>query len=280
MSPKLLFTARCFFALSLIVFGVQQFALGKLVAGRPSVLASLISGEDVVAYIVGVLLVLTGLLVLVGRFYQYGLIGVGSWLLGAAALPNLVQTIAKADYGALLTCTGKALTLGSGAFLVLASFYKGAAPLVGAKPAVDAPLPVATRTLAGAPAFFLRLGVLCRFCFGLFLLASGIQHFLFVDFVKALIPAWIPGDVFWVYASGVFLIVAGGCFLAGWQLNRVGKTVAAVILGWFLILHLPRAIGPDGNANEWTASFEALAFSGLAYLLSVPAFYVMSQPRI
>jgi len=247
MPFKLLVTARSFYALTLMVFGFQQCLLGTLVAGRPPALPA---QGAVLAYITGALLIITGLLVLVQSKFQDGLLAIGFLILGGAALPNLVITVSQADTGAVLTNTGKGLTLGSGAFLVFSTFYRG------------------TSAPARAGKLGLRLAWLCRYWLGLFLLASGIQHFLFANFVKALVPAWIPGGLFWVYVSGIFLILSGLCLIAGWQLIRVARVIAGVILCWFFVLHLPRAIGENGNANEWTASFEALAFSALAFLVS------------
>jgi uncharacterized membrane protein len=250
MTTKLIITARCCYALALVFFGIQQCMLGKLVAGRPLAWPAQMDGERLVAYVTGGCLILTGLLVMINSKYQQGLIVTGLLLLVGAALPNLFETIREASTGGLLTNTGKALTLGSGAFLVLSTFrYQASSRGV-------------------FPGERLRIG--CRYCFGLFLLASGIQHFLFANFVQVLIPAWIPGALFWVYVSGVFLIGSGICLLIGWKLWIVGKVIAVVILAWVFLLHLPRAIGVPGDANEQTAAFEALAFSGLAYLLSEP----------
>lgn len=248
MNPKLIITGRSFYALALVLFGIQQCVLGKLVAGRPLAWPDQLRGETVVVLVSGTLLILAGLFVLANSKYQQGLIVVGILLLGGAALPNLVEVVLKGDNGALLTNTGKALTLGSGAFLVLRTF----SDLVTRRP----------------HSLFVRLSLLCRYCFGSFLLASGIQHFLFADFVQLLVPAWMPGALFWAYASGVFLVVSGVLLLIGWKPSIVGKVISLVIFGWFLVLHLPRAMGITGNANEWTAAFEALAFSGLAYLVS------------
>lgn len=246
MTPARIILARSFYALALVFFGILQCVLGKLIAGRPLVWPMHWGGEALVAYVTGGCLIITGLLVLGNSKYQQGLTLTGLLLLIGVAVPNLVATMLKGNTGALLTNTGKALTLGSGAFLVLSTFN-------------------ATRRSDPTGG---RLTFLCRYCFGLFLLTSGIQHFLFADFVQLLIPAWIPGALFWVYASGVLLILSGICLLVGWKRSLVGKVVAAVILCWVFVLHLPRAVGAPGNANEWTAFFEALAFSGLAYLLS------------
>ncbi|WP_276481038.1 DoxX family membrane protein [Paraflavitalea pollutisoli] len=248
MNSTLIIIARSFYAVALVFFGVQQCVMGKLIAGRPLAWSAQTGGEAIIAYASGGLMIITGILVLLRSQHQQGLMVVGVLLLACAALPNLVETVIKGNYGTLLTNTGKSFTLGSGAFLVLSTFNYGTAQ---------------QRT-----AFLVVLRSSCRYCLGIFLLASGIQHFLFADFVQLLIPVWIPGAAFWVYASGVFLILSGLLLLIGWRLVIVGKIISLVILCWFFVLHLPRAIGEAGNSNEWTAAFEALAFSGLAYLLS------------
>ena len=102
------------------------------------------------------------------------------------------------------------------------------------------------------------------------MILAGIQHFLFADFVATLVPAWIPGSSFWTYFAGIALIAGG----AGLLLRRTLQTAAALsglmIFLWVLLLHLPRALGaaPAAQRNEWTALFEALAFSGVALILA------------
>ena len=55
---------------------------------------------------------------------------------------------------------------------------------------------------------------------------------------------------------------------------RVRARLAATLLGtmvfiWVLILHIPRAIADpySGVGGEWTSVFEALAESGIAFIL-------------
>jgi uncharacterized membrane protein len=58
------------------------------------------------------------------------------------------------------------------------------------------------------------LAVVGRCAFGVFLMNSGVQHFLFTGAVLALIPAWIPGPRVWAYATGVALIAGGAGLIA------------------------------------------------------------------
>jgi hypothetical protein len=42
-----------------------------------------------------------------------------------------------------------------------------------------------------------------------------------------------------------------------------------MIFLWVILLHIPRAAADLRNTNEMTAVFEALAFSGAAFLVAV-----------
>ncbi len=173
--------ARNFYAIALTGLGVQQGIFGRLIAGRPLMWPAQFSGQPIVAYVTGLLLVVVGVSILANRKFQAGLIAVGIFILSWAALRNIYGAFAQADVGFLLTCAGKALSLGSGAFLVLRSFQDD--------------------RHEEPNSLLSRLSTTCRYCIGLFLLTSGVQHFLFADFVKTLVPIWIPGALFWVYAS-------------------------------------------------------------------------------
>jgi len=110
-----------------------------------------------------------------------------------------------------------------------------------------------------------------RVCLGAFLISSGIQHFLFVPFVATLVPAWIPGPRFWTYFAGVALIAGGAGLILPWTARLAGSLSGLMIFLWFVMLHIPRALAASDAAsrrNEWTAVFEALAMSGIAFVLA------------
>src|SRR5450432_3772892 len=108
-----------------------------------------------------------------------------------------------------------------------------------------------------------------RVLLGAFLVSSGIQHFLFPQFVMTLVPAWIPGALFWTYFAGVALIAGG----LGLLVNRTARLAAALsglmIFLWLVMLHIPRALAaPEAlSRNEWTSVMEAFAMSGIAFAL-------------
>jgi uncharacterized membrane protein len=102
-----------------------------------------------------------------------------------------------------------------------------------------------------------------------FLVQSGIQHFLYIDFVASLVPAWIPGARFWSYFAGVALIAGGLGMLVPATRRLAALLSGSMIFSWVFLVHIPRAAGtfPD-TTNETTAVFEALAMSGIAWLVA------------
>lgn len=110
-----------------------------------------------------------------------------------------------------------------------------------------------------------------RYMFGTMLAIFGFDHFLYPQFVASLIPAWIGHQMFWTYFAGVALMAGG----VGMMVKRVAR-MASLLTGvmiflWVLMLHIPRAIAdPYTNVgNEWASVFEALAFSGMAFMLAM-----------
>jgi len=110
-----------------------------------------------------------------------------------------------------------------------------------------------------------------RLTFGAFLVMCGIQHFLFTASIATLVPTWIPGALFWTYFAAVALI-AGGVGMNLPPSGRLAATlVGAMIFTWLIILHIPRALAATGAAqrlDEWNSVFEALSFSGLAFVVA------------
>jgi uncharacterized membrane protein len=106
--------------------------------------------------------------------------------------------------------------------------------------------------------------------FSIMLAIFGIDHFLYAQFVVTLVPEWIPFHMFWTYFSAVALIGAGVAIILKVQTRLVGILTGIMIFSWFLILHIPRAIAqPDAdNGNEVTSVFQALAFSGVGFILA------------
>jgi uncharacterized membrane protein YphA (DoxX/SURF4 family) len=112
-----------------------------------------------------------------------------------------------------------------------------------------------------------------RIFFSIMLIIFGIDHILYKGFVATLVPAWIPGSMFWTYFGSIALIGSGICILLKIKTRLVGMLLGTMLLIWFIILHIPRAIADPyaGKGNEITSVFQALAFSGIAFVIAIGA---------
>src|SRR5215470_5877600 len=241
---------RLFFAAGLIAFGLLQFLYGDFVPGRAPAYPAAWPGRLVWAYATGAFFIAAGAAIFLGIKARAAALATTPVIFIWAFLRQIPDALADHHLGGQWTMLGKALVCVGGAFAVAAASPRDGDPL----------------TPAGPPAYF-GFG---RVTLGAFMILAGIQHFLFAEFVATLVPAWIPGATFWTYFAGVALIVGG----AGMNFPPTARLAAALsglmILLWVLLLHIPRAAAatPEHTRNEWTAVFEALAFSGVAFVLA------------
>lgn len=255
LSDRAVSVGRFFFAVGLVGFGILQFIYGDFVPGRAPAWPSALAGRLCWAYTSGAVLVAAAATILSGKKARWAALLVGTMVLVWAFFRHLPGLAAHPD-AIVITDTGKALALFGGAFAVAGSLPAKAAGFAGAF----------SRIINSKDAF-LCLG---RFCLGIFMIVGGIEHFIYADFVATLVPAWIPGAHFWTYFAGVALIAGGSGMMVPKTAYWAALLSGLMIFLWVVLLHIPRALAAseDQSRNEWTAVFEALAFSGIAFVLT------------
>lgn len=96
----------------------------------------------------------------------------------------------------------------------------------------------------------LQRGIVERAIMGSLFLVAGVGHFVAPAGFIAIVPKFIPGAAFWVYATGVMELVLGAGLFTKWATRRFGLAAIA-----FLILVYP--------ANIWMA-IEGTQIPGVA----------------
>ena len=94
-----------------------------------------------------------------------------------------------------------------------------------------------------------------------------VQHFIYGGFVAGLVPAFMPGRLFWAYFVGVAFFAA-----AAGMLYKIMARPAATMLGvmfflFVVLLHIPWIAGSSSDGNEWTSGFEVQALCAGASVL-------------
>ena len=251
--PKwLIAIGRIFYAIGLIGIGVQHFIFANFIPVIVPAWPSWMPGRPFWAYAVGVALVAAGVAIIFNIKGRAVAVYTGVAFLILVVIGQIpVQLAASPWHLGVWTNAFKALSLCGGAWVVAGSLEDRATNTDRARP-FDRILPVG------------------RIFLPVMLIVFGSDHFVYSAFVAMIIPAWIPGKLFWTYFAGAALISGG----AG-MLFRVYPRLAALMSGimmflWVFLLHIPRAMAdPRGSlGNEWTSVFEALAYSGVAFILA------------
>jgi uncharacterized membrane protein len=234
---------RIFFAVGMIAIGAQHFIFRQFVPEVVPPFPGAIPGQVVWVYLAGTILIVSGVSILTGVKAR-----LVATLLGGLFLSSFILLHIPANAMAGL----KALTLAGCAFVIAGTFPKKIADSGRREPIA-----------------WLEKFIPC----GMYLLAFqviifGRFHFLHNSTIATLVPAWIPDHAFWTYFAGTALIASGVAMIVGVKARLAATLLGAMIFTWVLLLHIPRALADPGQiGHEWTSAFEALAKSGVAFIL-------------
>ncbi|HTE47552.1 MAG TPA: hypothetical protein VK636_20080 [Gemmatimonadaceae bacterium] len=114
-----------------------------------------------------------------------------------------------------------------------------------------------------------RVAVGARLAFSICLIAFGLSHFVYHQYVESVIPAWMPAHRFWTYGIAICFLAAGMSLATRIKPNLSATLLAIMFGSWVVLVHAPRTVGHSPNANEWTSLLVAVAMSGGSWIVSV-----------
>jgi uncharacterized membrane protein len=255
---KLIRTGHIFYGTAMAGIAFQQFYYADFHGMILPPLHSWIPGLSFWAYFTGALLMAAGAAIIFEKKARTVSLILGGILLAVFCFYYIPYEIIVDPYYRHLGSWGNAekeLALSGGAFVMAGSFPGGNAN--GQK----------------KPLFIKLLEKLIPFggvFFSITMISFGIDHFLYTEGVATLVPAWIPNHIFWTYFAAVALIGSGTAIILKIRLKVIAALLGIMILLWFIVLHIPRAIAqPFAHmGEEVTSAFSALAFSGIAFVIS------------
>lgn len=251
---NLIKAGRAFYGIGIAGIGIQQFIYSEF---RPVLLPywpNSFPAPAIWAYIVGAALILAGAIIAFIRNARTVSILLGVFFFLLFFCFHIYYQLFLIPYDFHFgnwTDALKELALSGGAFVMASSFPETGSSITNK-----------------------MLLILGRIFFSIMLIIFGIDHILYKEFVAKLVPAWIPGPMFWTYFGSIALIGSGVCILLKIKIRLVGMLLGTMLLLWFIILHIPRAIADPHieKGNEITSVFQALAFSGIAFVIAIGAF--------
>jgi uncharacterized membrane protein len=240
---------RPVFAIGILAFGVLCLVYADPLLGLMP-LPGWLPLHQAWGWLCGLLLLAAGAAILLGRQARIAAIGLAALLLLWIMLIHLPLLAMHPRSGNEWTCLFETLALCGGAW-VLAGTLSSDRPV---RQPGDRRLDQAAR--AGRYAFAAALPVF------------GILHFIYIDYVVAVLPAWLPFPLFWGYFTGLAHAAAGLGILSGIK-ARLAATLAGAMYGsWVLMLHIPRVLAHLEVRSEWTSLFVAAALCGAAWMVA------------
>ncbi len=235
------------FCVPMVFFGVQYIRAGRYVGGLPPV-PPWAPGRAIGAYIAGMILIAGGLSVLLRVKPRCGAMMLAIFFLVCVLLLHAPHMSGIIYSGVDRTRAFEPLALSGAAFALISLFRKEG-----------------QNSSDRTSDWLTPMG---RWLFALSMIVFGVQHFLYAGFIATLIAPWIPAHLFWVYLTGVGMILAGLGVITG-ILGRLAATwLGIMFLLWFIVLHVPRSVAAWHNGDEWNSAFVALAFSGASFIVA------------
>ena len=258
---KLVRPSCIFYGIALIVYGIQQFVYSSF---RPVFFPAWQSSLPLLklwAWLFGIGLIAAGVVIIAGKKVRITALIVGGVFLLLFLLVQIPFEIISDPYNKHFGSWAvalKELALSGGAFLIA-----GAVPEERMNTATKSGVIILLEKLIPAGSFF--------FCFTI--TSFGIMHFMYTALISKLVPAWFPDPIFWTYFGAVALTGSGVAIILQIKTRTIAMLLGSMIFIWFVILHSPRAIAdPNGNrGNELASVFDALAFTGIAFIIAATA---------
>lgn len=238
---KLLQPGRIIFATGTIALGVLCILMKDFIVGRPPAWpAGYAAVNPALGYITGVVMIILGMIIIVRKQAGVAALQVAVLIL-CFSLTRLLP-----NFTANWLAAFKSMALFGGALIVACSY-----------PAY------ATRANLKNIIVFISCLLLAAF-----FIAGGYAHFVYAAFVTDFIPAYIPFHAFWAYFCGVCLF-AGGIGIIIPQTRRIAALLSGImLLGWFILLHIPRFLADTNNPGDRMGLCESFAFSGIFFVLA------------
>jgi uncharacterized membrane protein len=197
------------------------------------------------AYVTGAALALAGFSILTNVRARAGALFFGGLFLACDLIMHVPRMIVVPQNWGLRGEVCEMLALSSAAFV-----------LAGTLPREDGTAGRWDRPLANAG----------RVLFGICGVVFGVAHFLALDLIASLVPAWMPGHLFLASLTGAAMIAAGLSLVTTWMAGWAAVGLGTMYLLFVLTLHVPRVLAAPQSPDEWSSALIALGMCGASWL--------------
>lgn len=105
--------------------------------------------------------------------------------------------------------------------------------------------------------------------YGICVISFGLVHFIYLQGAASFVPKWIPpGQMFWAVTTGICFFAAAGAILSGILSGIASRLLVAMIVGFELLVWMPRFVASPHVHFEWAGNAVNMAMLGAAWVVS------------
>ncbi len=116
-----------------------------------------------------------------------------------------------------------------------------------------------------------KIVALSNLCFAIPLAVFGAEHFADAKSIMQLVPAFMPGRLFWTYFVGVALLAASLSIATKIQVRWSGLLFGIMMFLFVAMMDFPGVLANPRDRISWVLLFRELSFGGGAWLLAAAA---------
>ena len=113
-----------------------------------------------------------------------------------------------------------------------------------------------------------KIVAMSNLCFAIPLAIFGALHLFGPQFVKAIVPDYMPLRMFWVYFVGCALVAAAISIASKVAVQWSALLFGLMMFSFVAMLHFPGALAARHNRILWTIVFRESSFGGAAWVLA------------
>ena len=113
-----------------------------------------------------------------------------------------------------------------------------------------------------------KILALTNVCVAVPLAMFGALHLFGPQFVRNIVPAYMPWRMFWVYGVGCALIAASVSIATQILVRWSGLLFAIMMFSFVALIHFPGALAQPHNRIIWTIVFRETSFGGAGLILA------------
>ncbi len=105
--------------------------------------------------------------------------------------------------------------------------------------------------------------------FGVCVISFTLAQLFYLSITVSLVPKWIPpSQMFWAIVTTIAFALAAIALLSGRLALLASRLLAAMLIGFGLLVWLPAIFADPHNLTNWTENAETLVIAGAAWIVA------------